>query len=247
MFKGLALLSTLLTALVFVIAGIFYIIGVVGSDVCYSPYASLASFVASGTDMASMTLKYYLTCDATTGIAGTVLETLTTSSAQVTAQVLPIASLSTATAGVTTAVGSSNYWPTAGYSSALVALNANMDKLTGPNSGIGLIISDVLSCAAVGNVIDPLLTAICGGAITSAIGIARILIAAGVLLFVQLAIGVDVCCYHPGDPNAWVEASDLKLREAVPGAESINAGGAAAVIPPAPYDSGAGKAPSAYV
>jgi hypothetical protein len=89
--------------------------------------------------------------------------------------------------------------------------------------------------------------AICGGAITSAIGIARILIAAGVLLFVQLAIGVDVCCYHPGDPNAWVEASDLKLREAVPGAESINAGGAAAVIPPAPYDSGAGKAPSAYV
>lgn len=243
MFKGLALLSTLLTALVFVIAGIFYIIGVVGSDVCYSPYESLASFVASGTDTASVTLKYYLTCDASTGITGTVLQTISDSKNTIAAQLAQI------TGSLSVPPNIPNWSPNGSpaYQTAVALLASNGASVTASNGGLSLIISDVLSCAAVGNVIDPLLTAICGGAITSAIGIARILIAAGVLLFVQLAIGVDVCCYHPGDPNAWVEASDLRLREAVPGAESINAGGAAAVIPPAPYDAGAGKAPSAYV
>ena len=42
----------------------------------------------------------------------------------------------------------------------------------------------------------------------SAIGIARILIAAGVLLLIQLGIGVDVCCYHPGDPLSWDDTDE---------------------------------------
>lgn len=81
--------------------------------------------------------------------------------------------------------------------------------------------------AGVQNVIDPFFTALCTNAITSAIGIARILIAAGVLLWIQLAIGVEVCCHHPGHAAAW--EPELALRGVVGGADgaaahSVNAG-----------------------
>jgi hypothetical protein len=36
-----------------------------------------------------------------------------------------------------------------------------------------------------------------------------------VLLFVQLAIGVDICCHHPGDEFGWKNEespADLKTR-----------------------------------
>lgn len=35
---------------------------------------------------------------------------------------------------------------------------------------------------------------LCNGTVTSSIGIARVLIAAGVFMLLQLAIGIDLCC-----------------------------------------------------
>ena len=67
----------------------------------------------------------------------------------------------------------------------------------------------------------------CTNFITSAIGISRILIAAGVLLFVQLAIGVEICCHHPGDEKAWVGGSMQASEVAPKSLEEQQAGGAA--------------------
>jgi hypothetical protein len=41
----------------------------------------------------------------------------------------------------------------------------------------------------------------CNGTVTSAIGIARVLIAAGVFMLIQMAIGIDVCCYRACNIN----------------------------------------------
>jgi hypothetical protein len=60
MFKGFAWVSVVLTALVFVLAGLFFIIGLPGSDVCYAPGATLNNLVG-GMDP-TKTLSYYLTC-----------------------------------------------------------------------------------------------------------------------------------------------------------------------------------------
>ena len=62
---------------------------------------------------------------------------------------------------------------------------------------------------------------LCNGTVTSAIGISRVLIAAGVFMLLQMAIGIDLCCYHPGDKNAWVD-----------GGHKVASSDAAAHVPP---------------
>lgn len=57
----------------------------------------------------------------------------------------------------------------------------------------------------------------CGGFITSAITLASVLTAAAALLAVQMSLGVEVCCRHPGDADRWegdtVEARGLSIRK----------------------------------
>ena len=59
-FKLLSFVSLLLVTLVYVLAGVFLVVGMLGSDVCFSPYAQLASLSAPIDP--TLTLNYYLTC-----------------------------------------------------------------------------------------------------------------------------------------------------------------------------------------
>ena len=45
----------------------------------------------------------------------------------------------------------------------------------------------------------------CGGFITSSITLATVLTAAAALLALQMSLGVEVCCRHPGDLPRWEE------------------------------------------
>lgn len=234
-FKSTTLFAVILSCLIFVLAGAFYIIGVVGSDVCYSPYKTIESAVATG----EPTLSYYLNCTASTSKAGTALEDMEISTDFMKSGMTQI------TGGIITTLNAtacdfppcsirnideteyaSYFAPTTPFGADFEGVVSNLAAST---STLTLLTSDVMSCAGVKNVIDPFFTALCTNAITSAIGIARILIAAGVLLWIQLAIGVEVCCHHPGHPAAWTDEADLALRGVVSSggsaaAHSINAG-----------------------
>jgi hypothetical protein len=59
-FKFLSFFSLIMAALVYIVAGIFLIVGVLGSDLCWGPYAVLASLAAAVDP--TQTLQYYLTC-----------------------------------------------------------------------------------------------------------------------------------------------------------------------------------------
>lgn len=107
---------------------------------------------------------------------------------------------------------SADFGPSTAFGLAQASLVSN---LAGGTKSLSLVLSDVLSCSAVGALIDPLFTGLCG-AITASVGIARILIAAGVLLFVQLAIGVELCCHHPGDDGAWQDEAPKQIASSAP-------------------------------
>ena len=59
-FKLLSFLSLVLATLVYVLAGVFLVVGMLGSDLCFSPYAQVASLSAPIDP--TLTLNYYLTC-----------------------------------------------------------------------------------------------------------------------------------------------------------------------------------------
>ena len=202
MFKTLAFISVTLSSLIFVLAGIFYIIGTFGSDVCYDPYAVIKSLLGSTTgDVATESLSFYLTCSASTPTSGTFLDMLSSSLLSITTAAEQQVLSSSATEGIVDAIPAleSSFDSTSSFGIANAAI---ITSLVAGSRAVSLIITDLLSCIAVGNLIDPLITGLCTG-ITSSIGISRILIAAGTLLFIQLAFGVEVCCHHPGDENAW--------------------------------------------
>lgn len=56
--------------------------------------------------------------------------------------------------------------------------------------------------------LSQLFTGLCNGTITSSIAVGRILVAAAVLLIIQLCFAVDVCCFHPGDSSAWLTTEE---------------------------------------
>jgi hypothetical protein len=221
LFKGLALVSVLLTAAVFVVAGAFFVVAVVGSDLCFSPYTTLTRLVAAGNDIASATARFYLTCVPGAPYAPqavpTVLDVIASNLAAATSQVSPsaLAPLTAASAGL--AALAPGAWPTPAYTANASAMTA---AIAGAAAPVNVTLNSVLSCAAVAAVVDPLVEGICGGAVEPAIGVTCILLSAGILLALQLAVGVDLCLYHPGDVKAWTEGmggGGLKLREpAVP-------------------------------
>ena len=195
MFKTLAFISVTLSSLIFVLAGIFYIIGTFGSDVCYDPYTVINSLLGSTKgNVATGSLSFYLTCSASTSKDGTFLEMLTSSISSITSATTQQVKSSL----LTDSIGSSipELAPSFAPSSAFGVANAAIvTSLAAGSRAVSLIITELLSCIAVGNLIDPLISGLCTG-VTLSIGISRILIAAGTLLFIQLAFGVEVCCQH---------------------------------------------------
>lgn len=62
---------------------------------------------------------------------------------------------------------------------------------------------------------------LCNGTVTSAIGISRVLVAAGVFMLIQLALSIDHCCYHPGDKNAWADGGHKVASSDAPAAAHV--------------------------
>ena len=63
-----------------------------------------------------------------------------------------------------------------------------------------------MSCSTIDPILSTLWTGACTNGVATIIGIARILIVASVLLFIQLGVGIDMCCFHPGlTSRYWAE------------------------------------------
>jgi hypothetical protein len=196
MYKALAPISIVWNFLLFLLAGIFYLVAVLGSDVCFAPAAAIVS-ATKGQDQ----LSYYLNCatqptmapPAFLGVMGGTLDTLGSAVSQV-------AKLQT--------LANSGGSP-AGYGPLMVAGKASNDlNLAASNTNaamntIGNITGVVFGCANVDALFNNLFGALCNGTVTAAAGMAQMLIAAAVLMLVQMLIGVDLCCFHPGDPSVW--------------------------------------------
>jgi len=192
MFKGFSFISVTLSALVFILAGIFFIVSVPGSDFCYSPYTVSASLV--GDSDPTGTLVYYLTCYSTgasiplTSAPGLILSgssDLFIASSNITAQL-----------------------KTPEYTAAVAILgpdfNASAYSLVGHlvNAGFTMkdFLSSVISCSYIDSLMSGVFEGLCGGGIASSVGVTRILIAAACLLILQLSLGVDLTCYRECSP-----------------------------------------------
>ena len=176
--------------------------GVIGADVCINPSALITSFVSEDN------LNYFLTCATNPlvppapvlGMLNGAINTVTGGVSQLTA--------------ITTQVNNNLASP-AGYGPLIIggAINTNFnDAAKSLNSAVfslQAIPNTVLSCQQVDAMFSRLWEGLCNGTITSALGIAQVLIAAGVFMLLQMAVGIDLCCYHPGDSKAWVDGGNV--------------------------------------
>jgi hypothetical protein len=186
-FRLLSFLSLTLSALVYIVAGIFYIVGVLGSDVCYDPYNVVAKLATFDT---TESLKYYLTCYTTgaappaTSVNGIIQGVAT----QIQGQAASVDTL-LAAAGIPTALASS--------------LNLIKGALTAAAGSVSTFSTTLLSCGNIDAIFSQFFNGFCGGAINSSVNVARIMIAAASLLIIQLILITDFQCYHPGDASAF--------------------------------------------
>jgi hypothetical protein len=183
-FRLLSFFSLTLSALVYIVAGIFFIVGVLGSDVCYDPYNVVAKLASPYDSTGS--LNYYLTCYTTnalppaTSANGLILE---------------------GAAGIKTL---SDFVGTflAAYPS-ISSLGAIQTTLTATSVSVKDISDKILTCQNIDAVFSQFFNGFCGGAINSSVNVARIMIAAASLLIIQLILITDFQCYHPGDASAF--------------------------------------------
>ena len=202
MFKSFSLPAVILTILLFILAGIFNIIGMIGADVCYDPNTMLSNLIASGSDMGSQTLYYYLNCATTPMDPQGALTTIASATSLIATAASQTTNLqdqfyTAARSGgsALTAYGSlltDDITITHPYFDSTDAIGKMAMGVNNATSSLNILITDTLSCAALDKIFSKFWDGLCNGTIASAIGIARILIAAGVLLLIQLAIGIDV-------------------------------------------------------
>jgi hypothetical protein len=117
----------------------------------------------------------------------------------------------------------------AGDSAAVNALSAaSANTVASLNSIVTL-----LGCQSIDAILSTLFTGFCTNGIATVIGIARILIAASVFLFLQLGVGIDMCCFHPGYASRYLSEAELAEIAAAKGMAPVDptaTGGAKAVI-----------------
>ena len=231
MFKGFAWVSVVLTALVFVLAGLFFIIGLPGSDVCYAPGFTLNNLVG-GMDP-TKTLPYYLTCAGSAADLPDAIKSIASAQGSLGLAQGNITALTDAATAISTAY-SINF--DASFNTSKTDI---ITHLPTANNSISLLLSDVVSCPSISGIFDTFYAGLvriyhplpahpgtlhapsplyppppsapppsslqCGGFITSSITLASVLTAAAALLVLQLSLGVEICCRHPGDAPRWEE------------------------------------------
>ena len=224
----------ILTTLIFIIAGLFYVVGVAGSDICINPnqvLLNLANTYAGSGGMIGDTLNYYLTCGAnpTQPVIGalTMIDPLATKVSGAATQVASLAAQVLASNGspgpMSLAALSDTYAADAmgGSAGAMATLSTQMGYSAQAINSLycakGTMMPDgvteacpvgggVLSCNTIDPILATLWTGVCNNGVATIIGISRILIAAAVLLFIQLGVGIDMCCFHPGlTSRYWAE------------------------------------------
>ena len=203
--------TIILVTILMIITGIFYAFGVIGADICYDPNATLMTLASSNmpSGMAGDTLAYYLTCGANpstkaigaAGMIGGMISQVQGAAVQVqdlayqaglASNAVALGPLNSATPDFTTATG------TKAMSSLSTHIGYSADAVTS--------LAGVMSCATMDPILSTLWTGACTNGIATIIGIARILIVASVLLFIQLGVGIDMCCFHPGlTSRYWAE------------------------------------------
>ena len=188
MFKTLAPVSIVLNFIIFLLAGIFYIVGVIGADLCYDPNALIAATISEPN------LNYFLTCATdpavppapALGLVSGVINTVAGGLSQ----------LTTLNSQVATAVSNgqpAGYGPLISGGAANPAFSAATTDLTNAVAALQAIPGVLLSCQQVDAMFSRLWDGLCNGTITSALGIARVLIAAGVFMLLQMAVRFFYC------------------------------------------------------
>ena len=176
-----------------------------GSDVCAAPTAAILRATNNQPQLA-----YYLTCATNPGLSPPDFLSFITSA------LTKLASVVAQIGKITDMANSVGAGPTAGYGplvSAGVAaadLTAASSNAAAAVSSISIIPNTVFSCVQVDALFSSLFDSLCNGTVSAAAGIAQCLVAAAVLMLLQMAIGIDICCYHPGDKTAWVDKGEME-------------------------------------
>ena len=226
-----AMPTILLTFLICILAGIFYILGIVGADICYDPYMviqRLGSSVGLSGGMIGDTLTYYLTCGANPATPRMGALTMVDDA---------IGMVGTAAAQVTAL---QEQVKTASSQSPLYALqgpahdSAAMKKL---DDGVQMTVASIksivslLGCQGIDAILSKLFTGFCTNTIATVIGISRILIAASIMLFLQLGVGIDMCCFHPGLTSRYLSEEEVLAKESGGASQTVLASSSHKVAP----------------
>ena len=174
------------------------------------PLAPSPALTAYPPAPAAAQLAYYLTCATTPGLSPPdFLSFITSALTKLSSVVVQIGKITDMANGV----GSG---PTAGYgplvSSGVAAadLTAASSSAAAAINSISIIPNTVFSCVQVDALFSSLFDSLCNGTVSAAAGIAQCLVAAAALMLLQMAIGIDICCYHPGDKTAWVDKGEME-------------------------------------
>ena len=182
------------------LAGIFYLLGVIGADLCYAPNELIMSFISSPD------LNYFLSCATNPNVPpAPALSMIGSVVDMVAGGINQLSALGDQVDIAVTANTPAGYGPLiigGAKNGAFAAANTNLKSAV---DSLLFIPNTLLGCQQVDALFSRLWDGLCNGTVTSAIGIARVLIAAGVFMLLQMAVGIDLCCYHPGDARAWVD------------------------------------------
>lgn len=235
-YKSCSPINIILNFIVFLLAGIFWLIGTFGADLCYSP----ATFLASTLNVTELT--WMLTCATNPSVA---------KPSFITSLGLVNTTMYAAVANTTIVSKTASTLPfTANYASSVLNLapvTSNLGNMAGTLSGVLGVVS---SCSGWDSLWATFFKSLCNGTILGFISLAKVLCAAGVFMLVQLALGVEVCAYHPGDKKAWKDgggAVEPEHKEGVkvlvvaePGSTVVVSGGASTAPPPEEHHHQAG-------
>jgi len=221
MYKATAPISIILNFLLFLLAGIFYLIGTIGSDLCYSPATLLASAIGNAD------LTWVLTCaiNPTTTAPSFITSTNEMINKLLAANATAYKGLSNMYAVINDnsrpIQGRYGWAPLANYATSPYSSSTTFNTyISQTSSMIGstiALITSFINCQQLDKLFSTLFSSLCNGTVSSIVGLARVLVAASVFLLLQMAIGIDICAWHPGDKKAWVDSEGVvPIKEGVP-------------------------------
>jgi hypothetical protein len=90
-----------------------------------------------------------------------------------------------------------------------------VESLASAVGALNEVRDEVVNSYSVDEVLVTTFNALCNNGFAVLLYLFSILIAATVMLIIQLGVGADLCCYHPGDNTAWEEDADLQPKHVV--------------------------------